>query len=324
MRSITCSILFFFLFLGVTVHAQQKWVNVSSAFGQLPKGANVYKTTDSLDGKPFLAYYAEVNLNHKKRKLLVDTSSDRRLTPTQFYQKQHHPLLVVNTTFFSFTSNKSLNVVIKNGQILATNNHSIAGKGKDTLTYRHVFGSAFGIDRKRRADIAWTYTEPSMKSVYAIQHPIPVVKDSNTIFSQEAAKKAVNFSSTAPHEMKPWNKTMAVGGGPVLLQNSSIHITNDEEMKFSGKAKYDLHPRTLIGYTKQNKMIVMVVEGRHPGVSDGASLLQCAELMLQLGCVEAMNLDGGGSSSMLINGKVTIYPSDKGMERPVPAVLMVF
>jgi exopolysaccharide biosynthesis protein len=71
-------------------------------------------------------------------------------------------------------------------------------------------------------------------------------------------------------------------------------------------------------------MIVMAVEGRHPGVSDGASLLQCAQLMLSLGCVEAMNLDGGGSTCMLINGKPTIYPSDKGVERPVPAVLMVY
>jgi exopolysaccharide biosynthesis protein len=46
--------------------------------------------------------------------------------------------------------------------------------------------------------------------------------------------------------------------------------------------------------------------------------------MLSLGCVEAMNLDGGGSTCMLINGKTTIYPSDKGVERPVPAVLMVY
>lgn len=324
MRSITCSILFFFLFLGITVHAQQKWVNVSSAFGQLPKGTNVYKTTDSLDNKPFVAYYAEINLNHKKRKLLVDTSSNRRLTPTQFYQKNKQPHLVVNTTFFSFATNKSLNVVIKNGEILATNNHSIAGKGKDTLTYRHVFGSAFGINQKRKADIAWTYTEPSMKQVYAIQYPVRVVKDTNAHFPMEAALIAINVSSTSPQEWKPWNKTMAVGGGPVLLQKGSITITNDEEMKFSGKAKYDMHPRTLIGYTQQNRMIVMAVEGRHPGVSDGASLLQCAQLMLQLGCVEAMNLDGGGSSCMLINGKPTIYPSDKGVERPVPAVLMVY
>ena len=324
MRTIVCSFLFFSPFFSVSVYAQPTWVNVSTAFGQLPKGTNVYKTTDSLDGKPFVAYYAEINLNHKKRKLLVDTSDNRRLTPTQFYQKNKQPYLVVNTTFFSFATNKSLNVVIKNGQILATNNHTIAGKGKDTLTYRHVFGSAFGIDRKRRADIAWTYTEPSMKQVYAIQHPVRVVKDSNAHFPMEAAQNAVKVSATSQQEWKPWNKTMAVGGGPVLLQYNSIQITNDEEMKFSGKAKYDLHPRTLIGYTKQNRMIVMAVEGRHPGVSEGASLLQCAQLMLSLGCVEAMNLDGGGSSSMLINGKLTIYPSDKGVERPVPAVLMVY
>ena len=306
------------------VYGQRSWVNAASEFGKLPKGMQLFKSNDSLDGKPFFAYYAIIDLNNKKRKVLVDTSDNRRLTPTQFYQKNKQPRLVVNTTFFSFATNKSLNVVIKNGEILASNNHTIAGKGKDTLTYRHVFGSAFGIDQKRRADIAWTYTEPSMKQVYAIQYPVRVVKDSNAHFPMEVAQNTVKVSATSQQEWSPWNKTMAVGGGPVLVQNNSIHITNDEEKKFSGKAKYDLHPRTLIGYTKQNKMIVMVVEGRHPGVSDGASLLHCAELMLQLGCVEAMNLDGGGSTCMLINGKVTIYPSDKGVERPVPAVLMVY
>jgi exopolysaccharide biosynthesis protein len=163
-----------------------------------------------------------------------------------------------------------------------------------------------------------------MKEVYAIQHPVAVVKDSSAHFSLDDAKNVVKLSNTSPYDMKPWNKTMAVGGGPVLLQNGSVTITNDEELKFAGKQKYDLHPRTLIGYTQQNKMIVMVVEGRHPGVSEGASLVQCAQLMLSLGCVEAMNLDGGGSTSMLINGKATIYPSDKGIERPIPAVLMVY
>jgi exopolysaccharide biosynthesis protein len=45
--------------------------------------------------------------------------------------------------------------------------------------------------------------------------------------------------------------------------------------------------------------------------------------MLDLGCVEAMNLDGGGSSCMLVNGKETIKPSDKEGQRPVPAVLAI-
>jgi exopolysaccharide biosynthesis protein len=48
-----------------------------------------------------------------------------------------------------------------------------------------------------------------------------------------------------------------------------------------------------------------------------------AGLMQQIGCVEAINLDGGGSSCLLVNGKETIKPSDKEGQRPVPAVFMI-
>jgi exopolysaccharide biosynthesis protein len=72
----------------------------------------------------------------------------------------------------------------------------------------------------------------------------------------------------------------------------------------------------------------MVIQGRSPEIAEGATLEQEAKLMSDLGCVEALNLDGGGSScmlinGMLINGKETITPSDKGMQRPVPAVFIV-
>ena len=50
---------------------------------------------------------------------------------------------------------------------------------------------------------------------------------------------------------------------------------------------------------------------------------QMAKIMVGLGCVEAMNLDGGGSSCMLVNGKETIKPSDPSGQRPVPAVLVI-
>ncbi|MEO6732892.1 MAG: phosphodiester glycosidase family protein [Ferruginibacter sp.] len=55
----------------------------------------------------------------------------------------------------------------------------------------------------------------------------------------------------------------------------------------------------------------------------GASLTEAAQLMAGLGCEEALNLDGGGSSCMLIKGKETIKPSDKGIQRAVPAVLVI-
>ena len=70
-------------------------------------------------------------------------------------------------------------------------------------------------------------------------------------------------------------------------------------------------------------MIVLVVEGRNPGKAEGADLIQLATILKDLGCIEAINLDGGGSSCMLINGKETIKPSDKEGQRPVPAVLVV-
>ena len=67
----------------------------------------------------------------------------------------------------------------------------------------------------------------------------------------------------------------------------------------------------------------MVIQGRFPGKADGATLTQQARLLVALGCEEALNLDGGGSSCMLINGKETIKPSDKEGERAVPAVFII-
>ena len=116
----------------------------------------------------------------------------------------------------------------------------------------------------------------------------------------------------------------AVGGGPVLLQNGAIAISNNEELKFSGKAGLtDKHPRTCMGYTADGKLIIMAIQGRFVGVAEGVNLTQEAQLLQDIGCVEALNLDGGGSSCLLVNGKPTIKVSDKEGQRPVPAVFMI-
>jgi Phosphodiester glycosidase len=233
----------------------------------------------------------------------------------------------VNTTFFSFATNQNLNVVIKNKKLVGYNIHTINGRGKDTFTYRHPFGSAIGMSKKREADVAWLYTDSSMKYAYAIHGAIPAIKDSAQRFTFAEAQKAVLQSiepgTRARINFGKWKMRTAVGGGPVLIQNGAIKITNNEEMKFTGKAISDRHPRTAMGYTKENKLIVLVVEGRNPGVAEGVTLTELAELMLDLGCVEALNLDGGGSSCMLVNGKETIKISDAGGQRPVPAVFMI-
>ncbi len=305
-------------FYNNNINAQVKWINVNAGYAPLPNGFNVYKTTDSMDGKPFVAYYAIAGLKDKQLQFSADTTSKRRLTPAQFYKKNAHPLLVINTSFFSFATNQNLSVVIKSGQLVAYNIHTIPGKGKDTLTYRHPLNGALGISKKRTADVAWIYTDSSKKSAYALQSVIAAWKDSLNTTDRNSMSRRPRRAA-----YKKWKMQTAVGGGPVLVQNGQVAISNNEELKFTGTAINDLHPRTLMGYTKDNQLIIMVIEGRNPGIAEGASLTQAARLMTDLGCKEALNLDGGGSSCMLINGKETIKPSDKGVERPVPAVFII-
>ncbi len=306
---------------------QLKWQNVDAEFQPLPASVHVYKTTDMLDGKPNIAYYVEADLKDKKLDFTVDTTYQRRLSPSAFYEKNGKPLLVVNTTFFSFETNQSLNVVIKDKKLVGYNIHTIAGKAKDTLTYRHPFGSAIGISKKREADVAWIFTDSSMRYAFASQGSLPIIKDSiinlshKEVFQQ--SKLIVGHTGEIVPLLNKWKMQTAVGGGPVLLQNGQIKITNNEELKFAGKAIDDKHPRTAMGYTKDNKLIILVIEGRNNGIAEGASLTQEAQIFKDLGCWEALNLDGGGSSCMLVNGKETIKVSDKTGQRPVPAVFII-
>ncbi len=321
---VTCFLITGVLFSNFS-NGQLVWQNVDSLFQPLPPSLHVFKTTDLLDGKPNIAFYVEVDLKNKKLEFTADTTYQRRLTPAKFYEKNDKPLLVVNTTFFSFATNQNLNVVVKNGKLVSYNIHSVPGKGKDTLTYRHSFGSAIGISKKRNADVAWLYTDSTKRFPYALQSPNSSIKDSNNIIP---FKRADYLTSIVTHggtisSLSKWKMKTAVGGGPVLLQNGQIKISNNEELKFSGKAIEDKHPRTAMGYTTDNKLIILVIQGRKPGIAEGATLPQEAQLLKNIGCREALNLDGGGSSCMLINGVETIQPSDNEGQRAVPAVFII-
>lgn len=320
------SSLFFSLILANIAEAQLKWVNVDSLYQPLPESVHVYKTTDSMfDGKPNIAYYVIADLKDKKLLVDADTTYKRRLTPTQFYEKNNKPLVVVNCTFFSFETNKNLNVVIDEGKLVGYNIHSVPGRGKDTFTYRHSFRSAIGFSKKGIMDVAWIYTDSLNKFPFALQNPTPVWKDSiETVSFKYADYNTTIVSHSGIHSsLKKWKVHTAVGGGPVLLLGGEIKITNNEEIMFAGKAINDKHPRTAMGYTKDKKLIILVVQGRLPGIAEGVTLTQEAQILKDLGCWEALNLDGGGSSCLLINGKNTIIPSSNGVQRAIPAVFLL-
>lgn len=301
--------------IAFSARSQWNWKNMDALYQPLPKGVHVFMTNDSVEGKPNIAYYVSADLKDRSLDFTTQVGNGKRFTPTQYFEQEGKPLVVVNCTFFEFVHNSNLNVVIKEGKMLAYQQHTINGKGKDTLTYRHPFGSAIGITQKRNADVAWLYTDSSEAIAFASQRAIPAFKDSIAKHPmQEMLQKG---------EFRKWEVETAVGGGPVLIQDGEIKIANNEELKFTGKAIDDKHPRTAMGYTKNGQLILLVIEGRHPNIAEGATLTQEARMLKQIGCLEALNLDGGGSSSLLINGKPTITPTDKEGQRPVPAVFMI-
>jgi hypothetical protein len=302
------SILFFFSICTFG----QKWTNVDSLYQPLPPSVHIYFTQEPIDTAPFRAYYLIADLRDKQLEFTTDTSRNRRLTPNAFYERNDHPLAVVNCTFFSYETNAPINLVIKNGEMLASNLESIPGRGKDTFTYRHALGSAIGIDKKRNADIGWLFAPAGSK--WPLLSPFP--------YNYKDSVVNMNIDSFNKTHLQKWKMRTATGGGPVLLQKGDIHITNNEELRFTGKAIKDKHPRTAMGYTKNGKLIILMVEGRNK-VAHGATLTQEAQIFKDLGCWEAINLDGGGSSCLLLNGKETIRISDSAGQRPVPAVFII-
>lgn len=99
---------------------------------------------------------------------------------------------------------------------------------------------------------------------------------------------------------------VALAGGPLLMLDGK-ELTQLEVVFNTTR-----HPRTAIGITADGKMIVVVVDGRS-SQSQGLTIPQLSELMAALGCTQALNLDGGGSSTAWVKGEgVVNFPTDNG------------
>ena len=117
-------------------------------------------------------------------------------------------------------------------------------------------------------------------------------------------KVELNITTTPQWE----NVKHIISGGPFLVKDNEIFVdmTAQKLASIGGK-----NPRSAIGYTKNNNIIIVAVDGREEN-SVGITLMQLANFMKSLGCVQAMNLDGGGSTVMYVDGKVVNNPQQKG------------
>jgi hypothetical protein len=105
----------------------------------------------------------------------------------------------------------------------------------------------------------------------------------------------------------------AVGGDPILLRDGAA-------TQVCGSCARQ--PRTAIGVTSNGTILLVVIDGRRPHWSVGATLGELRRVMVDLGAVDAMNLDGGGSSEMVVDGEVVNRPSD-GRERHITNAVLI-
>ena len=106
----------------------------------------------------------------------------------------------------------------------------------------------------------------------------------------------------------------AVGGDPILLLDGApapICVSCARQ------------PRTAVGVTATGQILLVVIDGRRPGWSRGATLGELRAILRDLGAVDALNLDGGGSSEMVVDGEVVNRPSDGRERRITNAVLIL-
>lgn len=111
-----------------------------------------------------------------------------------------------------------------------------------------------------------------------------------------------------------------VGGFPTLLRNDSTVLAAQTVNEAFGMRR---HPRTAVGWTPGGTLLLVVVDGRQPGWSDGMTLPKLTWLFQRLGAANAINLDGGGSSAMVVRGRIVNRPSDREGERAVGNALVL-
>jgi exopolysaccharide biosynthesis protein len=113
-----------------------------------------------------------------------------------------------------------------------------------------------------------------------------------------------------------------VSAAPILLRDGGIAIDAVREGVFDPRDLFDYgfsaerHARTMAGIDRRGRLLLVTADGV-PGVSEGLTLSEEAALMRSLGAVDAMNLDGGGSTSFVVNGQTINHPSDATGPRPV-------
>lgn len=283
------------------------WTAVSVA--GLPETVKIYKTTDQLEGRAFNAWYAIADPTEVNVKVLYPGNGGKATIDSQA-ESAGNCLALINGGIFGTAP---IGFAILDGvqtpwRYVAEDNFSVdkqywgAVPGSAYEQLHYVSRGLFGVDASGVPGVYWSYT-PEYGTVYVYDQPIPTVS---------GEEKKPEGSTTYPCTPANWTPYNAITCGPVLLQggkcpinaekNSSGHwLTNYELWADDIYGVNTLADRTAVGFTAEGKVILFICDGRITA-SKGANTLEMSRIMKGLGCVGALNLDGGGSTGMWVKG----------------------
>ncbi|MBO7644014.1 MAG: phosphodiester glycosidase family protein [Bacteroidales bacterium] len=296
------------------------WTNVTDSYPGLVF-TNIYRSPSEINGNKTIAYIAVAPLLQVDWDVLsindptIQGTQDKLRTPDEYFSQTGAPVILNGGYFFSEGGkNYNASVAVSTSLTLGVN-INYASIDWETMYYptRGVFFQNSG----GKPRVGWTYWSGGANH-YLYNEPAANSwsKDPLQVPDANFPAKASNF---APQT--------AIGGGPVLLKDGNVVNTWEAELLYGSGADDKMpearHPRSAIGVTPDGLLILFVCEGR--GMTEGVAgmtFAEEAEVLKSLGCTDALNLDGGGSSCLLVQGSQTIKVSD-GSQRPVASVVIL-
>ena len=145
-------------------------------------------------------------------------------------------------------------------------------------------------------------------------------------FYKDGSMKIYDETRTTAQQLLDAGVWNTLSFGPALLEDSVIasNLNNVEiDTNFGNHSIQGANPRTGIGIIDENHFVFIVVDGRSTGYSKGVTLTEFAQIFKDLGCTDAYNIDGGGSSTMYFMGRVVNNPLGKNKERGTSDILFL-
>ena len=305
----------------------------------LQDGVAFVRLNKTINSRKIKINVAEINRNINDKIEILPKLSANKLHSKSLIKniaKDEKTILAINGTYFKQDTGTPLGTLIINNEIITGPIYDRVGFAigeNDYEVARLKFNGSFSIGKKEiKIDNInqprmlfsqvliytnkWGEKSPISKSkckhiaiknnkVVAIANePILIPENGFVITGNKDILSGINVGKKVKidYSITPDFKDAkhVISGGPYLIKEGKIFIDVIDE-KLSGIT--GRNPRTAIGYTKDNTMIMVAIEGRKEG-SSGVTLKELATIMKNLGCYEAINLDGGSSTAMFLQDRV--------------------